>query len=382
MKGIYTSESVGSGQPDKLCDVIADAILDACLEQDENSRVACEILVKNENVILSGEITTKAKIDYDKVVADTIRKIGYTYVPKVTNLITNQSGDVALGVNSGGAGDQGVMIGYACDETDELFPLAHSIAHALIRRVQLMAPTLEFTKPDMKSQVTVDYHTYDKPYIKTVVLSVQTIPGVNMLVAKELMYEKIVKPVLAKYKNIVHDKEIEEFLFNTTGKFEFGGPMADAGVTGRKQVVDSYGIYAPIGGGALCGKDATKVDRSAAYMCRWIAKNIVASGILKECIVQVSYAIGLKRALSFDIISTDDVSVDFMMKLEEYVLTLIDLKPRAIIEKFGLRRPLYSKWSDVGSFGLSNKNGVDVPWELIDLEFVEKLRNFKKEYKA
>ncbi len=380
MKGIYTSESVGSGQPDKFCDVIADAILDACLEQDEYSRVACEILVKNENVILGGEITTKANIDYEKVVQDTIKKVGYDYVPKVTNLIKTQSVDVALGVDHGGAGDQGVMIGYACSETDELFPLAHSIAHALIRRVQAMAPTLEFTKPDMKAQVSIDYHTYEKPYIKNVILSVQTIPGVNMLVAKELMYEKIVKPVIEKYKDFIHDMEMEEFLFNTTGKFEIGGPEADTGVTGRKQPVDAYGTYAPSGGGAICGKDATKVDRSGAYMCRWLAKNIVASGILKECTVQVSYAIGLVRALSFDIISTDDIDMKFLMKLEDYVLTLVDLKPKSIIEKFGLRRPLFSKWSEVGSFGLSNKNGVDVPWEQIDMEFVEKLRKFKDEY--
>lgn len=379
MKGFYTSESVGNGQPDKLCDIIADSILDACLEQDEYSRVACEVLVKGENVVLGGEITTKATIDLEKIVKDTIAKIGYTYTPKVTNLINKQSADVALGVDNGGAGDQGVMIGYACVETDEFFPLAHSIAHALIRRVQELAPTLEFTKPDMKSQVTIDYETYNKPYIKTIVLSVQTIPGVNLLTLKDIMLEKIVKPVLARYKDRVYDKELEEFLFNTTGKFEIGGPEADAGVTGRKQPVDCYGTYAPCGGGAICGKDATKVDRSGAYLCRWIAKNIVAAGILKDCTVQISYAIGLTRALSFDITSTDDIDPEIIEKLEELLWKNLDMKPKSIIERFNLRRPLFVKWSEVGSFGMAHKNGVDVPWEQVDPKFQEQLKKFKEE---
>lgn len=379
MKGFYTSESVGNGQPDRLCDVIADSILDACLEQDKESRVACEVMVKDNNVILGGEITTNAQINLEEIVKNTLLRVGYTYTPKVINLISKQSKDVALGVDDGGAGDQGVMIGYACLETNEYFPLAQAIANSLIRRVEELRETLGFAKPDMKSQVTIDYQTYEKPYVKTIVLSVQTIPNVNLLTIKDVLYEKIVLPVLERYKGRIYDKEIEEFLFNTTGKFEVGGPEADTGVTGRKQPVDAYGTYAPLGGGAICGKDATKVDRSAAYLCRFIAKNIVAAGLLTDCTVQMSYAIGLARCLSFDICTNDKVDPALVIELENFIMSEIDMKPKAIIERFDLKRPLYVKWSNLGSFGQAHKCGVDVPWEQIDADLQAKLKKFKEE---
>lgn len=363
-KKLFTSEAVSIGHPDHVCDMISDSILDECLRQDKNSRVACETLAKGNNIVLAGEITTKAIIDVERIVQDVIDNIGYTYKPNVINLLSKQSPDIALGVDNGGAGDQGIMFGYANSETVNYMPLAITMAHDLVKLATQLRKNGDFkwAGPDMKSQVTIDYTNGTK--IDTMLMSIQHSEDYNEQEFKEFISEKIMKQIAEKY-NLNKDFKI---LINPTGKFVIGGPEADAGLTGRKIIVDTYGGYAPHGGGAFSGKDPSKVDRSAAYMARYLAKNIVASGIAKECLIQLSYAIGIAQPISIyiDCKNTNVVPIeDIINKIYEK----IDLSPKGIIEKLELKNPIYKNTCNGGHFGrkyIDEENKIECTWEKTD----------------
>jgi len=373
---LFTSESVSEGHPDKVADQISDAVLDAILKQDKTSRVAAETLVKDNLVVLAGEITTGAKhIDYRDIARQTIRRIGYNDpaigfdADTCTVLVAygEQSQHIAQGVNEGsgldldqGAGDQGLMFGYACDETPGLMPLAIYLSHRLVERQSEVRRDgrLKWLRPDAKSQVTIKYVNGRPDSIETVVVSTQHGPGLTHDQIKEAVIEQVIKPVLPK--ELVKGKI--NYLVNPTGAFEIGGPKGDCGLTGRKIIVDTYGGSAPHGGGAFSGKDPSKVDRSAAYAARYVAKNIVAAGLASKCLVQVSYAIGVARPTSVMVTTegTGKISDD---KLSALVSQHFDLRPKGIIQMLDLLRPIYEKTAAYGHFG---RDDPSFTWEKTD----------------
>jgi S-adenosylmethionine synthetase len=372
MRNLFTSESVSEGHPDKVCDQISDAVLDALLEQDKTSRVACETFVTTGLVLVGGEITTKGYIEVQEIVRNVIRDIGYTKAGvgfdadscSVLSSIHSQSPDIAQGVDTGGAGDQGMMFGYASSETPELMPAPIMYAHKLVLRlanVRKKQPTLmPYLRPDAKSQVTVEYDNNGKPIrVDTVVVSTQHDPEVTQKKIKEDVIELIVRNVIPS--GMLDNKT--RYFVNPTGRFEIGGPHGDSGLTGRKIVVDTYGGRAPHGGGAFSGKDPTKVDRSAAYAARHIAKNIVAAKLATECQIQVAYAIGISEPVSIQI-NTFGTGVIPDTQLSDFVMKEIDLTPRGIIKRLNLRRPIYRKTAAYGHFGRTEK---EFTWENLDL---------------
>ena len=362
---MFTSESVTEGHPDKIADQISDAVLDAILEQDPTGRVACETLVTTGLAVIAGEITTTASINYKKIVRDTITEIGYDDASygydantcSVIDAVGTQSPHIAQGVDTGGAGDQGLMFGYACNETPELMPMPIQLAHDLTKKLSDVRRdgTIDYLRPDGKSQVTVEYRD-GKPFrIDAVVISTQT-AAVDIEQIRKDVLEKVIKPTLP---GELLD-ENTKYHINPTGKFEIGGPMGDAGLTGRKIIVDTYGGYAPHGGGAFSGKDPTKVDRSAAYMARYIAKNIVAAGLAEKVTVQLAYAIGVAEPVSVyvDTHGTGRVDED---KLAQAVRKNFELNPKGIIETLDLRRPIFKETARFGHFG---RDGFS--WEKTD----------------
>ncbi len=365
---LFTSESVTSGHPDKVCDYISDSILDAALKEDKNSRVACETSISKDTIFIFGEISTKANLDYEKIAKDTLRKIGYTTKGsgfdvdncKVIIGIQEQSSDIAQGVNSSydnsktlGAGDQGIMFGYACDETEELMPLPISLAHKLAKRLEETRnkKILDYLMPDGKTQVTIEYQNDIPKRIDTVVVSTQHKDTVSIEKLRKDVYENIILPTVPN--NMLDDKT--KIFINPTGRFVIGGPESDSGLTGRKIIVDTYGGYARHGGGAFSGKDPTKVDRSAAYMARYVAKNIVKAKLAKKCEIQLSYAIGVSRPVSIYIntFNTNTIPED---KILDIINKLFDFTPEGIINTLNLRMPIYSDLSHYGNIGREDLN--------------------------
>ena len=372
---LFTSESVSEGHPDKVADQISDAILDAILAQDKRSRVAAETLVKDNLVVLAGEITTGARVNFDEVARRTIKRIGYTdpaigFDTSTCPVIVaygEQGQDIARGVDEGkglnldqGAGDQGLMFGYACDETAQLMPAAIHLSHRLVERQSELRRDgrLPWLRPDAKSQVTIKYVDGKPDAIDTVVLSTQHQPGITHKQIEEAVIEQIIKPVLPK--ELV--KGAINYLVNPTGAFEIGGPKGDCGLTGRKIIVDTYGGSAPHGGGAFSGKDPSKVDRSAAYAARYVAKNVVAAGLASRCQIQVSYAIGVAKPTSVMVTTfgTGKISDE---KLSELVSRHFDLRPKGIIQMLDLLRPIYEKTAAYGHFG---RDEPEFTWEATD----------------
>ena len=371
---LFTSESVSEGHPDKVCDQISDAVLDAILASHKTARVACETLVKNNLIVLAGEITTTARIDFDKVARQVVRDIGYTdemgFGPDSCTVLTaigQQSPHIAQGVDEGkgldleqGAGDQGLMFGYATDETDVLMPMPITLAHRLVKRQAEVRKKgkLTWLRPDAKSQVTVRYIDGKPAGIDTVVLSTQHAPGVKHKTLKEAVIEEIVKPVLPK-KWL--DKNTK-YLINPTGAFEIGGPVGDAGLTGRKIIVDTYGGMARHGGGAFSGKDPSKVDRSAAYAGRYVAKNIVAAGLAARCEIQIAYAIGVAKPVSVHV-DTFGTGTIPDARIAAIVQEVFDLRPKGIVKMLDLLRPVYQQTAAYGHFGRTEKGFT---WERTD----------------
>ncbi len=378
----HTSESVTEGHPDKVCDKISDSVLDAILEKDKDARVACETFASTGYIIVSGQITTKCYVDIPSIVRKTLDSIGYTrgkfgFDAENCGILTSieeQSSDISMGVSDSlekkqnssdkfdeiGAGDQGMMYGYASNETDEYMPLAISLAHKLTKRLSEVRKKgiLPFVLPDGKAQVTVEYHD-DKPVrITNVVVSTQHLPTIDIEDLRKDVKREVIDKIIPQ--DMVDDETI--YYINPTGRFVIGGPKSDVGLTGRKIIVDTYGGYAKHGGGAFSGKDPTKVDRSAAYAARYVAKNIVAAGLADKCEIALSYAIGVARPTSIDIdcfgTEKEDISI-----IREKVLKNFDLRPSAIIENFDLKRPIYSQISSYGHFG---RNDLDLPWEKLD----------------
>ncbi len=365
---LFTSESVTEGHPDKIADQISDAILDAILEKDPTARVACETLVTTGLAVIAGEITTTATINFQQIIRDTIDDIGYNNATfgydsntcAVLNALGTQSPDIAQGVDTGGAGDQGLMFGFACDETPELMPLPIQLAHHLTRKLSQMRRSgeLPYLRPDGKSQVTVEYRD-GKPFrVEAVVISTQHAEDVTNETLRSDVLEKIIQTVVpAELLD-----ENTKYHINPTGRFVVGGPMGDAGVTGRKIIVDTYGGYAPHGGGAFSGKDPTKVDRSAAYMARYIAKNIVAAGLAEKCTVQLAYAIGIAEPVSVLIDTHSTGRVD-ETKLAEIVRKNFELTPKGIIKMLDLQRPIFKETAKFGHFGRTDD---EFTWEKTD----------------
>ena len=384
-KRLFTSESVTEGHPDKVCDNIADAVLDAMLKNDRSSRVACECAATTGMVVVMGEVTTDCYVDIPKLVRDVVLDIGYDkpeygfdgHSLAVICAINGQSADIAMGVDKSleakngeadpldiGAGDQGMMFGFACDETPELMPMPISLAHKLTRQLTRVRKdgALPYLRPDGKSQVTVEYEGDIVKRIDTVVLSTQHDPDVDM----QRLTEDIKREVIARVLPADLIDANTRILVNPTGRFVIGGPQGDSGLTGRKIIVDTYGGYGRHGGGSFSGKDPTKVDRSAAYACRYVAKNLVYHGWCRRCEIQVAYAIGVAKPVSvrIDTFGTGVMPDD---ELAEMVLRSFDFRPAAIIEKFDLRRPIYKATASYGHFG---RTDVDLPWERTDLHFV------------
>lgn len=368
MKRLFTSESVTEGHPDKICDQISDAVLDAILEQDPNGRVAAETTVTTGFAMVMGEITTNAYVDIQKIVREVICDIGYTDGKmgfdgnscSVLTSIDEQSPDIAMGVNNMGAGDQGLMFGYACNETPELMPLPISLAHKLARKLTAVRKSgfISYLRPDGKTQVTVEYDDDGPVRVDTVVVSTQHDPDVRQEQLKKDILDLVIRAVVPEE---LMDENTKIYI-NPTGRFVIGGPNGDSGLTGRKIIVDTYGGYARHGGGAFSGKDPTKVDRSAAYAARYVAKNIVAAGLAEKCEVQFAYAIGVAEPVSImvDTFGTGKISDE---RLSEIVGKIFDLTPGGIIEMLGLRRPLYRRVAAYGHFG---RTDIDVPWEHTD----------------
>ena len=374
MSYIFTSESVSAGHPDKICDQISDAVLDACLAQDKNSRVACETMVKNNNVILGGEITTTANIDYEQIARNVVKDIGYDHQElgfsydtfKFTNYISEQSRDISEGIAQGeqlGSGDQGIMFGYACRETPELMPLPISLAHRLTLKHEDLRQDRSFgLRPDAKSQVAVEYNdNYQPQRIDSVVFSSQHDPALSLEQLRELIRENIIYKSLPK--NLIDNKT--KFFINPAGRFEIGGPVGDCGLTGRKIIVDTYGGMARHGGGAFSGKDPSKVDRSAAYALRQVSKSLVAAGLCDYCEIQASYAIGVAEPTSI-FINTFDSEKKSLQEIKQVVFENFDLTPSGIIKSLALLNPNYKKTASYGHFGREDEGFT---WE--------KLKNFK-----
>ncbi|OGG39660.1 methionine adenosyltransferase [Candidatus Jorgensenbacteria bacterium RIFCSPLOWO2_01_FULL_45_25b] len=341
---IYTVESVTSGHPDKVCDQISDAILDECLRQDERSRVAAEVLGSHGLLVIGGEVTTNANINVEKIGRDVYSEIGYTNPIRVVTQIVRQSPDIAQGVDPGGAGDQGIMYGFASDETEEFLPKGIVLVHKLTKGLEDLRKSgrLPWLMPDGKAQITIE-----NGRVRSVLVSCQHAENVTQEEIKRELTEKLIKPIIGNLEEV-------EILVNPTGKFVQGGFEADAGLTGRKIMVDSYGGMIPHGGGAFSGKDPTKVDRSAAYMTRFVAKNLVASGLAKKCLVSVAYAIGRAEPLMVEALNEKGESI------RDAIEGKFDFRPKAIIERLGLRRPIYRQTASYGHFG---KKGL--PWEEI-----------------
>lgn len=384
---LFTSESVSEGHPDKVCDQIADAILDAAIKDDPACRCACEVLATENQLVLAGEITTKNKVDYEKIARDVIKDIGYDKdeygfnysTVKIANFIHTQSPDIAQGVNRAdgdfGAGDQGIMFGFASNESDNYMPLAIVIAHKLVRVASNLRKEgkLNHARPDMKSQVTIDYTDKEDIKIDTIVFSCQHDDNIDLEAFKNELIEKVINPVVSSFNFPLTYK----LFINPTGKFVIGGPKGDTGVTGRKIIVDTYGGYAPHGGGAFSGKDPTKVDRSAAYYARYAAKNIVASKLCDKCLIQLSYAIGYSKPISINVntFGTNKVSEDVIL---EVLYNVFDFSPRNIIESLSLFKPTfeYHKLTNYGHFGRPDLN---LPFEKLDkVEEILKFVNNQK----
>lgn len=377
MRKLFTSESVTEGHPDKLCDYISDSVLDACLSQDENSRVACETVAGKGEVVITGEITSNADIDIEQIARNAIKEIGYDNKDtdidyktcKVHINICKQSPDIALGVNksledkagesvaSEGAGDQGIMFGYACDETDAYMPLPIYLAHKIAKRLTDVRKQniLHYLRPDGKTQVTVEYENDIPVRVDTVVVSTQHTEDVDLNILRKDIIERVIKEVVPE--SLLDENT--KYYINPTGRFVIGGPLGDSGLTGRKIIVDTYGGYSRHGGGAFSGKDSTKVDRSAAYMARFIAKNIVANGYAKKCEIQFSYAIGVAKPVSIyvDTFGTGTVPEQ---ELVDLIYKRFELTPRGIIEYLGLKKPIFTKTTNYGHFGK-----IDLPWEKV-----------------
>ena len=381
MRMLFTSESVTEGHPDKICDQISDAILDAMLEKDPYSRVACETFCTTGMVMVMGEITTSASVDIQSIVRNTVRDIGYDRAKygfdadtcAVLSSIHEQSADIALGVDrsaeskngesedENGAGDQGLMFGYACNETKELMPLPISLAHRLAKQLTRVRKDgmMAYLRPDGKTQVTVEYIDGVPTRIEAIVISSQHSPDVSLETIRKDVIDNVILPIIPN--EMIDDKT--KIYVNPTGRFVIGGPNGDTGLTGRKIIVDTYGGYSRHGGGAFSGKDPTKVDRSASYAARYVAKNIVASGVADKCEVQIAYAIGVAKPVSVmvDTFGTAKVEEE---KIAEFVENNVDLRPSAIINKFGLRRPIYRQLAAYGHVG---REDLDIPWEKTDL---------------
>jgi S-adenosylmethionine synthetase len=372
---LFTSESVSEGHPDKVADQISDAILDAILEQDKNARVAAETMTATNLVVLAGEISTNADVDYESIARETLKGIGYDNADvgidyQTCDVLTkfgHQSPDIAQGVDHAmddpknqGAGDQGLMFGYACNDTPELMPLPIWLAHRLVERQALLRKDgrLSWLRPDAKSQVTLEYEDNKPKRIDTIVLSTQHHPDIDLKTLREAVIEEIIQPILPK--NLIQGDI--KFLINPTGRFVIGGPQGDCGLTGRKIIVDTYGGAAPHGGGAFSGKDPSKVDRSAAYAARYVAKNIVAAGLAERCLVQISYAIGVAEPTSVmvDTFGTAKLPEEKIAKL---VTDNFDLRPKGIVEMLDLLRPIYKKTAAYGHFG---RDEPEFSWERLD----------------
>ncbi len=379
MSYYFTSESVSEGHPDKVCDAISDGVLDAIFEQDPDARVACETFVTTGLVVVGGEVTTSAYVDIEKIVRQTIKRIGYTKAEYkfdsescgVLNAIHAQSPDIAMGVDTGGAGDQGIMFGYACDQTPELMPMPIVYAHKLVKRLSVIRKKnpklMPYLRPDAKSQVTIEYDENNKPVrVEAVVISTQHDEKVKQSKIKKDVIEHVIKKVIPAK---LLDKKTKYFV-NPTGRFEIGGPHGDSGVTGRKIIVDTYGGWAPHGGGAFSGKDPSKVDRSATYAARHIAKNIVGSKLAKECLVQLAYAIGVAQPVSV-YVDTKGTGVISDNAISEMIQKEVDLTPAGIIKRLDLKKPIYVNTSSYGHFGRK-----EFSWEKLDL--VDKFKKYKK----
>jgi S-adenosylmethionine synthetase len=367
---LFTSESVTEGHPDKIADQISDGVLDAIIAQDPFARVACECLVTTGMAFVAGEITTNCYVHIPDIVRETIKEIGYTRAKygfdfetcAVMTSIDRQSGDIAMGVDVGGAGDQGLMFGYACDETPELMPMTIMLAHKLTRKLTEMRKkdVLGYLRPDGKSQVSIEYRD-DKPYkVRTIVISTQHSPDITLKEIREDIIEKVIKPVIPA--NLL-DEESVVYHINPTGRFVVGGPQGDTGLTGRKIIVDTYGGVGSHGGGCFSGKDPSKVDRSASYMARYIAKNIVAAGIAPKCEIQLAYAIGVPEPVSVfvDTFGTGKIADSDIAKL---IQGKFNMTPKAIIDKLQLRRPIYKKTAAYGHFGRTEE---EFTWEKTDM---------------
>jgi S-adenosylmethionine synthetase len=372
---LFTSESVGEGHPDKMCDQISDAVVDEIIRQDPRARVACEVLCKTGMVVLAGEITTNAKISYNEIAREVVKDIGYTssdmgfdyQTCAVLTAIDRQSPDINQGVDRAqeddqGAGDQGLMFGFACDETPEFMPLPISLAHRLVKHLSQARKEGQFPylRPDSKSQVTVEYKDGKPVAVRTVVISTQHSEDVSQAKLRDAMIDEVIKKVIpAQFL-----RSDTEYHINPTGRFVVGGPMGDCGLTGRKIIVDTYGGYGRHGGGAFSGKDPSKVDRSAAYMGRYMAKNVVAAKLASRCEVQIAYAIGVARPLSV-LVDTFGTGVVADEKIAEALLAVLDLRPRGIIRTLDLLRPIYRKTASYGHFGQAPEGGF-FTWERTD----------------
>ncbi|MCS7000863.1 MAG: methionine adenosyltransferase [Bacteroidota bacterium] len=367
---LFSSESVGEGHPDKICDQVSDAVLDAILADDPDARVACECLATTGMIVVAGEITTSTYIDLPELVRNVIRDIGYTKAEyrfdadscAIINVINKQSPDIALGVDSGGAGDQGIMFGYACTETDAFMPAPIMLAHAIVRRLAYIRKQeperMPYLRPDAKCQVTLEYSDSSEILgVRTVVISTQHEPNVSRAQIEQDIREHVIPYAIPDFLL----DERTQYHINPTGKFVIGGPHGDTGLTGRKIIVDTYGGRAPHGGGAFSGKDPTKVDRSGAYVARYLAKNIVAAGLARECTVQLGYAIGVPEPVSL-MVTMNGTGVVPSEEIERWIRENIDLTPGGIIRRFDLQRPIYRQTAVYGHFGRS-----EFPWEQLDL---------------